>query len=65
MNDVAVLRPHSLLDCATLARELRVSRTAAEAIMRHVPKIHVEGLRKTYVRWSDVERYLEERTRAA
>lgn len=54
-----------LLDCANLARELGVSRKAAEKIMRALPKVQPEGLRKTYVRRDDVQRYLDEQTRAA
>jgi hypothetical protein len=51
-----------LLDCKALRAELGVSRAAAEAIMRQVPVVAVEGLRKTYVRRSDVAAYLEART---
>jgi hypothetical protein len=51
-----------LLDCKALRAELGVSRAAAEAIMRRLPVVEIEGLRKTYVRRSDVARYLEERT---
>lgn len=54
-----------LLDCAKLARELGVTRAAAEAIMRRLPKVHLEGLRKVYVRRSDVQAYIERGTRAA
>lgn len=53
-----------LLDCAALARELGVSRAAAEAIMRQVPKVQIPDLRKVYVRRSDVRRLLEESTRS-
>jgi hypothetical protein len=53
-----------LIDCKGLQRELGVSRAAAEAIMRHVPKLTVEGLRKLYVRREDVARYLEKRVAA-
>lgn len=49
-----------LYDCARLVRELGVSRKAAEAIMRRVPKQHVPGLRKVYVRGDDVQRLLDE-----
>ncbi len=42
--------------------ELGVSRAAAEAIMRRLPVVKVEGLRKVYVRREDVRRYLDERT---
>jgi hypothetical protein len=51
-----------LLDAKHLAAELRVTRAAAEAIMRRLPIVSIEGLRKTYVRREDVRRYLEERT---
>jgi hypothetical protein len=51
-----------LLDVKTLRAELGVSRAAAEAIMRRLPIVSVEGLRKVYVRRSDVQRYLDERT---
>jgi hypothetical protein len=42
--------------------ELGVTRAAAEAIMRRLPAVEIEGLRKVYVRRDDVQRYLEERT---
>jgi hypothetical protein len=51
-----------LLDTKALQRELGVTRAAAEAIIRRVPIVSIEGLRKTYVRREDVQRYLEERT---
>lgn len=51
-----------LLDCRGLRDELGVSRAAAEAIMRRLPVVQIEDLRKTYVRRSDVVRYLDERT---
>ena len=37
-----------LLDCKALRGELGVSRAAAEAIMRRLPVVQVEGLRKTF-----------------
>lgn len=49
-----------LLDCAALQRELGVTRAAAETIMRRLPKQHVPGLRKVYVRRSDVKHLLEQ-----
>lgn len=52
-----------LMDCATIARELGVSRAAAEAFMRKVPKVQPEGLRKTYVKRADLLRYIESVTR--
>jgi hypothetical protein len=51
-----------LLDCKALREELGVSRAAAEAIMRRLPVVQIEGLRKTFVRRDDVRRYLEART---
>ena len=51
-----------LLDAKALRLELGVTRAAAEAIMRRLPVVQIEDLRKTYVRRSDVARYLEART---
>lgn len=52
-----------LLDCKRLREELGVTRAAAEAIMRQLPVIEPPGLRKVYVRRSDVARFLEENLR--
>lgn len=51
-----------LMDAKALRLELGVTRAAAEAIMRRVPIIQIEGLRKVYVRRSDVVAYIEART---
>jgi hypothetical protein len=51
-----------LLDCKALRLELGVTRAAAEAIMRRVPSVEIEGLRKSFVRRADVHRYLDQRT---
>jgi predicted nucleotidyltransferase len=51
-----------LLDARHLAAELGITRAAAEAIMRKLPTVQIEGLRKVYVRRGDVARYLEART---
>lgn len=51
-----------LLDAKALRDELGVTRAAAEAIMRRLPVVQVEGLRKVYVRRADVARYLDEHT---
>jgi hypothetical protein len=51
-----------LLDAKALAGELGVTRAAAEAIMRQLPIVQFEGLRKVYVRRSDVARLLKART---
>ena len=51
-----------LLDVKALRAELGISRAAAEAIMRRLPVVSIEDLRKVYVRRSDVAAYLEART---
>jgi hypothetical protein len=51
-----------LLDSKGLQAELGVTRAAAEAIMRCVPIVSIEGLRKVFVRRSDVAAYIEART---
>lgn len=53
-----------LMDTATIAREYGISRTAAEAIMRRIPKVEIEGLRKVYVQRVDVENYISSRLRS-
>lgn len=55
----------TLLDCRGIRDELGVSRAAAEAIMRQLPKVVVPGLRKVYVRREDVLRLVEQSTVAA
>ncbi len=51
-----------LLDARRLAAELGVSRAAAEAVMRQLPVVQFEGLRKVYVRRQDVAALIEART---
>ena len=51
-----------LLDAKHLAAELGVTRAAAESLMRRLPIVQIEGLRKVYCRRSDVAAYLEEHT---
>ena len=51
-----------LVDAKGLQAELGVTRAAAEAIMRRLPVVQFEGLRKVYVRRADVAAYLEART---
>jgi hypothetical protein len=51
-----------LLDAKALRLELGVTRAAAEAIMRHLPIVQIEDLRKVYVRRADVIAYLDART---
>ncbi len=52
----------ALLDVKALRAELGVTRAAAEAIMRQLPVVQIEDLRKVYVRRDDVARYLDART---
>jgi hypothetical protein len=51
-----------MLDCRRLRTELGISRAAAEAIMRQLPVVLVDDLRKSYVWREDVRRYLKSRT---
>jgi len=51
-----------LLDAKRLQAELGITRAAAEAIMRRLPIVQIEGLRKVYVRRDDVVSYIELRT---
>jgi hypothetical protein len=51
-----------LLDCKRLMAETGLTRARAEALMRRLPVVSIEGLRKIYVRRSDVAAYLEART---
>ena len=51
-----------LLDRKALQAELGVTRAAAEAIMRRLPIVQVEGLRKTYVTRAAVAAYIDSRT---
>ncbi|HEY0389910.1 MAG TPA: hypothetical protein VGC71_15830 [Gaiellales bacterium] len=51
-----------LLDVKALRQELGVSRAAAEAIMRELPVVQFAGLRKAFVKRSDVARLIEART---
>ena len=52
----------ALVDCKGLQTELGITRAAAEAIMRQLDTVQIDGLRKVYVRRSDVVAYLNERT---
>jgi len=53
-----------LLDAKHLAAELGVTRASAEAIMRKLPKVEIDGLRKVFVKRTDVERLLAESMRS-
>lgn len=52
-----------LIDQRGITEELGVTRAAAEKIMRQVPKVHIPGLRKVYVKRDDIVRVIEEGTR--
>jgi len=54
-----------LLDCATVAREYGITRAGAEAIMRQLPKVQIDGFRKVYVKRVDVEALIDSKTTAA
>jgi hypothetical protein len=51
-----------LLDAKGLEQELGVTRAVAEKVMRMLTIVTFAGVRKVYVRRSDVARLLEERT---
>lgn len=51
-----------LLDAKGIQRELGVTRAVAEKLMRQLPIVQFEGIRKVFVRRSDVERLIAERT---
>ena len=51
-----------LLDAKALQAELGVTRAAAESIMRRLPVVQFEDLRKVYVRRGDVAAYIDART---
>jgi hypothetical protein len=57
-NDLEPLS--ELLDTRRLMDELGVKRSTAEAIMRAIPLQAVPGVRKLYVRRSDVVRFLDD-----
>jgi hypothetical protein len=52
----------ALLDCKAIMRETGMTKAAAEAVMRQIPVVQFDGLRKVYVRRSDVHQLIEERT---
>ncbi len=62
LRDVRSLLPR-LIDQRGIADELGVTRSAAEKLMRQVPKVHIPGLRKVYVKRVDIVRVIEEGTR--
>ena len=52
----------ALLDSKALQAELGVSRAVAEKIMRKLEIVQIEGIRKTFVRRSDVAALIERST---
>ena len=67
MDEARARKPSGLLprlmDQRGISEELGVTRAAAEKIMRQVPKVHIAGLRKVYVKRDDIFRVIEEGTR--
>jgi hypothetical protein len=51
-----------LLDAKALQLELGVTRSTAEAIMRRLPSVQPDCVRKVFVRRSDVAAYIEAMT---
>jgi hypothetical protein len=51
-----------LLDCRRLMAELHVSRSVAEKLMRRLPLVVFEDVRKVYVRRQDVAALIESST---
>lgn len=51
-----------LLDCKGLMAELGVTRAAAESIMRQLPVVQFDELRKVYVKRDDVAALIDVRT---
>jgi hypothetical protein len=48
-----------LLDAKALQSELGVTRSVAEKVMRQLPVVEFPGIRKVYVRRSDLARYVD------
>ena len=53
-----------LLDAKALQTELCVTRATAEAIMRRLPTVQPDCVRKVFVKRSDVAAYIERMTYA-
>jgi hypothetical protein len=49
-----------LVDCRRIMAETGLTRAVVEALMRQLPKVTVPGVRKVYVRRSDVLALLED-----
>lgn len=48
-----------LLDCRALMLETGMKRSVAEAVMRQVPTVQFPGVRKVFVRRSDVQVHID------
>ena len=53
----------TLLDCRGIQEYLGIGRYSAEGLMRKLPKIQVDGVKKVWVKKEDLDRLLEESTR--
>jgi hypothetical protein len=51
-----------LLSVSMICKETKLKRAGAEALMRQLPKVRIEGHKAAYVKRCDLERYLEEHT---
>jgi hypothetical protein len=54
-----------LLDVKRVVAETGMSRAAADKVMRALPIVRLPGLRKVYVRRSDLAEYIEAHTYAS
>lgn len=48
-----------LLDAKALQAEMGVKRAVAETLMRQIPVVEFPGIRKVYVRRTDIARYID------
>ena len=55
----------ALLATADVMAELNVKRPTAERIMRQLPKVAFPGLRKEFVKRTDLLAFIDDSTRAA
>lgn len=60
------MTPTSHIDCKGIQEEYGFTQHTAYKIMQHLPKVDLKPeIKKVYVRRADLERYLNERERAA
>ncbi len=48
-----------LLDAKMLQAEMGIKRAVAETLMRKIPVVEFPGIRKVYVRRTDIARYID------